>query len=63
MNNVINLCQYRREREIEILFLEFEKELASLGRRLHWDFVTFDQEFRQTTVWGLTHEQIISAKK
>jgi hypothetical protein len=60
MSNVVSLCQYRKEKEIKSLFQNFEKELASLGRRLHYDFVMFDQEFKPTIIWGMTHEQIIS---
>ena len=60
MSNVVSLCQYRKEKEAEELFQSFEKELASLGRRLHYDFVMFDQEFKPTIIWGMTHEQIIS---
>ena len=62
MSNVVNLCAYRKEKEAEALFKKFEKELARLGRRLHYDFVIFDQEFKSTIVWGMTHEQIISNK-
>jgi hypothetical protein len=61
-NNVVSLCQYRKKKEVEDLFNDFEKELARLGRRLHYDFVMFDQEFRTTIIWGMTHEQIISTK-
>jgi len=60
MSNVVSLCCYRKEKEAEALFQSFEKELASLGKRLHYDFVMFDQEFKPTIIWGMTHEQIIS---
>jgi hypothetical protein len=63
MNNVISLCQYRHEKEAKAIFLEFEKELAKIGRRLHWDFILFDQELEQTIIWGMTHEQIFSNQK
>jgi len=63
MSNVISLCQYRKEKEAEGLFKNFEQELARLGRRLHYDFVMFDQEFKQTIIWGMTHEQIVSNQK
>ena len=62
-NNVVSLCQYRKQKEVDDLFKNFEKELARLGRRLHYDFVMFDQEFRTTIIWGMTHEQIISNQK
>lgn len=61
MNNVVNLCQYRKEKEVVELFQNFEKELALLGRRLHYDFVIFDQDFKPITIWGMTHEEIISS--
>jgi len=60
MGNVVCLCTYRKEKEVEELFQNFEKELARLGRKLHWDYVIFDQEFKPTIIWGMTHEQIIS---
>tara|TARA_Y100000287_G_C14035391_1_gene263734 strand:+ start:350 stop:541 length:192 start_codon:yes stop_codon:yes gene_type:complete len=60
MSNVVSLCSYRKEKEVEELFQNFEQELARLGKRLHWDFVMFDQEFKTTIIWGMTHEQIIS---
>ena len=60
MNNVVSLCAYRKEREVEELFQNFEKELARIGRRLHYDFVMFNQDFKPTIIWGMTHEQIIS---
>ena len=62
-NNVVSLCQYRKEKEINDLFTDFEKQLARLDRRLHYDFVMFDHEFRTTIIWGMTHEQIISNQK
>ena len=62
MNNVVSLCAYRKEREVEELFQNFEKELARIGRRLHYDFVMFNQDFKPTIIWGMTHEQIISNK-
>ena len=62
MYNVVSLCHYRKEKEVEELFQNFEKNLARLGRRLHYDFVMFDQEFKPTIIWGMTHEQIISNK-
>ena len=61
MNNVVNLCQYRKEKEVVELFQNFEQELAKIGRRLHYDFVIFDQDFKPTTIWGMTHEEIISS--
>jgi len=60
MSNVISLCQYRKEKEVEELFQKFEQELARVGRRLHYDFIMFDQEFKPTIIWGMKHEQIIS---
>ena len=60
MSNVISLCKYRKEKEVEELFQKFEQELARVGRRLHYDFVIFDQEFKPTIIWGMKHEQIIS---
>ena len=60
MSNVISLCYYRKEKEVEALFQNFEQELARIGRRLHYDFVMFDQDFKTTIIWGMTHEQIIS---
>lgn len=60
MSNVISLCHYRKEKEAKELFINFEKELSRLGRRLHYDFVMFDQDFKPTVIWGMTHEQIIS---
>ena len=60
MSNVVSLCEYRKEKEVEALFQCFEKELARLGRRLHYDFVMFDQDLKSTIIWGMTHEQIIS---
>ena len=60
MSNVISLCQYRKAKEVEELFQKFEQELARVGRRLHYDFVIFDQEFKPTIIWGMKHEQIIS---
>ena len=60
MSNVVSLCSYRKEKEVEELVQNFEQELARLGKRLHWDFVMFDQEFKTTIIWGMTHEQIIS---
>ena len=63
MSNVISLCNYRKEKEVEELFKNFEEELARLGRRLHYDFVIFNQEFKPTIVWGMSHEQIISNQK
>ena len=60
MSNIVSLCHYRKEKEVSCLFQNFEKELARLGVRLHCDFVMFDQEFKPTIIWGLTHEQIIS---
>jgi len=60
MSNVISLCQYRKEKEVEEIFASFEEQLASLGRRLHYDFIMFDHEFKPTIIWGMTHEQIIS---
>ena len=63
MSNVISLCHYRKEKEVETLFKSFEEKLARLGRRLHYDFVMFDQEFKPTIIWGMSHEQIISNQK
>ena len=63
MYNVVSLCAYRKEKEVEALFKHFEAELARLGRRLHYDFVMFDQEFKPQIIWGMTHEQIISNQK
>ena len=63
MSKVVSLCSYRKEKEAEALFKNFEEELARLGRRLHYDFVIFDQEFKSTIIWGLTHEQIILNQK
>jgi hypothetical protein len=60
MSNVVSLCQYRKEKEVKDLFKYFEEELARLGRRLHYDFVIFDQDFKPAIIWGMTHEQIIS---
>ena len=60
MSNVVSLCSYRKEKEVALLFQNFEQELARLGRRLHYDFVMFDQDFKSTIIWGMTHEQIIS---
>ena len=60
MSNVVSLCSYRKEKEVEELFRNFEQELARIGRRLHYDFVMFDQDFKPTIIWGMTHEQIIS---
>ena len=60
MSNVVSLCHYRKEKEVEDLFKKFEEELARLGRRLHYDFIMFDKEFKPTIIWGMTHEQIIS---
>ena len=60
MSNVVSLCQYRKEKEVKDLFKNFEEELARLGRRLHYDFVIFDQDFKPSIIWGMTHEQIIS---
>ena len=62
MSNIVSLCSYRKEKEIAALFKNFEQELARIGRRLHYDFVMFDQDFKSTIIWGLTHEQIISNK-
>ena len=62
MCSIVSLCSYRKEKEVELLFQNFEQELARLGRRLHYDFVMFDQDFETTIIWGLTHEQIISNK-
>ena len=63
MSNIVSLCNYRKEKEVEQLFKNFEEELARLGRRLHYDFVIFDQEFKPTIIWGISHEQIISNQK
>lgn len=63
MSNVVSLCRYRKEKEALELFKNFEEELARLGRRLHYDFVIFDQEFKSTIIWGMSHEQIISNQK
>ena len=63
MSNVVSLCHYRKEKEAEQLFKNFEEELARLGRRLHYDFVIFDQEFKPTIIWGMSHEQIVSNQK
>jgi len=60
MSNIVSLCQYRKEKEVEEIFTSFEEQLASLGRRLHYDFIMFDHEFKPTIIWGMTHEQIIS---
>ena len=60
MSNVVSLCSYRKEKEVEELFKNFEQELVRIGRRLHYDFVMFDQDFKPTIIWGMTHEQIIS---
>jgi len=60
MSNIVSLCQYRKEKEVKDLFKNFEEELARLGRRLHYDFVIFDQDFKPAIIWGMTHEQIIS---
>ena len=62
MNNVVSLCDYRKIKEVESLFQNFEQELAVLGRRLHLDYVIFDQEFKPTIVWGMQHEEIIQRK-
>ena len=62
MSNVVNLCQYRKEKEVADLFQNFEHELARIGRRLHYDFVIFDQDFKPTTIWGMQHEEIIQRK-
>ena len=59
MSNVVSLCSYRKQREFEALFESFEQELARIGRRLHYDFIMFDQDFKPTVIWGMTHEQII----
>lgn len=59
MRNVVSLCDYRKIKEVEALFENFEQELADLGRRLHLDFVIFDQDFKPTIVWGMKHEEII----
>ena len=63
MSKVVSLCSYRKEKESEALFKNFEEELARLGMRLHYDFVMFDQEFKPTIIWGMSHEQIISNQK
>lgn len=63
MSNIVSLCAYRKEKEVEDLLKHFEEELARLGRRLHYDFVMFDQEFKPTIIWGMTHEQIVSNQK
>jgi hypothetical protein len=62
MSNIVSLCHYRKEKEVEELFRSFEEELARLGRRLHYDFVMFDQEYKTQIIWGMTHEEIISNK-
>ena len=62
MSNVVSLCSYRKEKEVKELFQNFEQELARIGSRLHHDFVMFDQDFKPTVIWGMTHEQIISNK-
>jgi len=62
MCNIVSLCAYRKEKEVEELFEKFEEELARLGRRLHYDIVMFDQEYKPQIIWGMTHEEIISNK-
>ena len=62
MSNVVNLCQYRKEKEVADLFRNFEQELARIGRRLHYDFVIFDHDFKPTIIWGMQHEEIIQRK-
>ena len=60
MCNIVSLCAYRKEKEVEDLFKNFEEELARLGRRLHYDLVMFDQEYKPQIIWGMIHEEIIS---
>jgi hypothetical protein len=63
MSNVINLCEYRKEKETSALFSNFEKRLAQLNVRMHYDYVLFDNDFKPIIIWGLTHEQIFSNQK
>ena len=63
LNNVVSLCDYRKEKEVKDLFQNFEKELARIGKKLHYDFVMFDQYFKPTIIGEVKHEQIISNKK
>ena len=57
--------KFKRKKYIEKTtknFEKFEEELARLGRRLHYDLVMFDQEYKPQIIWGMTHEEIISNK-